>query len=117
VAKATQPPPASLASYQQLVAMHPPVELKGATMPYTSVNGHMFSFLTPTGTLALRLPADARAAFLDIHHTRLCEQHGRVMKEYVEVPDALLARTSDLAPYFQVSIDYVTSLKPKAARR
>jgi hypothetical protein len=102
--------------YQRLVAMHPEVELKGATMPYTSVNGHMFSFLTPTGTLALRLPPDTRAAFLDAQNTRLCEQHGRVMKEYVEVPDALLARPSDLAPYFQVSLEFASSLKPKATR-
>jgi hypothetical protein len=33
-------------------------------MPYTSLNGHMFSFLTETGTMALRLPAGEREAFL-----------------------------------------------------
>ena len=29
-------------------------------MRYTSVNGHMFIFLTPDGTLALRLPLPER---------------------------------------------------------
>jgi len=44
--------------YERLVATQPSVERKGATMPYTSLNGHMFSFLTETGKLALRLPAE-----------------------------------------------------------
>jgi len=37
---------ASLALYEKLVATNPKVERKGATMPYTSLNGHMFSLLT-----------------------------------------------------------------------
>ena len=31
-------------AYDRLVAAIPEVELKGATMPYTSVNGNMFSY-------------------------------------------------------------------------
>ena len=54
----------TLALYEKLVATHPEVERKGDRMPYTSLNGHMFSFLTSTGTLSLRLPAEARDAFL-----------------------------------------------------
>jgi hypothetical protein len=53
-----------LAWYDKLVATHPSLQRKGAAMPYTSVGGHMFSFLTPEGKLALRLPAAAREAFL-----------------------------------------------------
>src|SRR6185503_8455133 len=45
-----------LALYDALVAAHPEIERKGATMPYTSLNGHMFSFLSPAGAMALRLP-------------------------------------------------------------
>ena len=45
----------ALKQYEKLIATNPNVERKGATMPYTSLNGHMFSFLTKTGTLALRL--------------------------------------------------------------
>ena len=40
-------PPENLKLYEKLVAMTPGVERKGAAMPYTSVNGQMFSFLTP----------------------------------------------------------------------
>ena len=51
----------TVALYEKLVATNPKVERKGAMLPYTSVNGNMFSLLTKSGTLALRLPeADAR---------------------------------------------------------
>ena len=55
----------TLRLYEELVATRPELERKGKTMPFTSVNGHMFSFLTPDGTLALRLPQAERDAFLE----------------------------------------------------
>ena len=83
-------------------------------MPYTSLNGHMFSFLTKTGTLALRLPPEKRAAFLKKYRTKLCQQHGTVLEEYVEVPHALLKKTRELKKHFEVSHAYVASLAPKS---
>jgi hypothetical protein len=49
--------------YDRLIATQPDLQRKGATMPHTSLNGHMFSFLTPEGHLALRLPLPEREAF------------------------------------------------------
>ncbi len=46
------------------MATNPKVERKGATVPYTSLNGHMFSYLSKEGKLAIRLPAQEREAFL-----------------------------------------------------
>jgi hypothetical protein len=40
--------------YDQLIATQPDMQRKGATMPYTSLNGHMFSFLTADRHLAAR---------------------------------------------------------------
>jgi hypothetical protein len=99
--------------YDRLIASQPDRQRKGATMPYTSLNGNMFSFLTPDGQLALRLPRPEREAFMAKYQTGLCEQHGKVMKEYVEVPDRLLHDVDELAPYFKASYSYVSSLKPK----
>jgi TfoX/Sxy family transcriptional regulator of competence genes len=110
-------PPAVLALYEQLVTTNPKVQRKGAAMPYTSVNGHMFSFLTKTGTLALRLPAEERDAFLKKYKTKLCEQHGTVLEEYVEVPDSLLKKTPELKKHFDVSYQYVAALKPKPTKK
>lgn len=103
--------------YERLVAAEPNVERKGATMPYTSANGHMFSFLSNAGALALRLPAAEREAFVKKFGARLCEQHGRILRDYVEVPDALLEKTQTLQAYFALSLAYVSSLKPKPTAR
>ena len=109
--------PDVLELYDQLIATQSGVQRKGATMPYTSVNGHMFSFLSSDGHLALRLPAPQREAFLATHHTDLVEQYGKVMKEYVDVPDSLLRNVDELAQHFRTSYTYVSSLKPKPTTR
>ena len=110
-------PPGALALYEKLVATIPGLERKGATMPYTSLNGHMFSYLTPEGTLALRLPQQARDDFLRKYNTTLVMSHGASMKEYVAVPASLLKKTKQLQKYFAHGYDYVKSLKPKPTRK
>lgn len=108
---------ASLEAYERLVATNPDIERKGAAMPYTSLNGHMFSFLAKDGKVSLRLPSESRDAFMKKYGTELSIQHGTVMKEYVVVPDALLRNTEELAPYFDESVRYVGTLKPKPTRK
>jgi hypothetical protein len=49
-------PADKLELYEKLVRTNPKVERKGAANPYTSLNGHMFTYLNPSGSLALRLP-------------------------------------------------------------
>ena len=44
-------------------------------------------------------------------------QYGAVMKEYVEVPDALLKKTTELQKIFDKSYEYAQSLKPKATKK
>ena len=99
--------------YEKLVATNPKVERKGATVPYTSLNGHMYSYLSKDGKMALRLPPDDRETFLKKYKTTLCQAYGIVQPEYVVVPDALLASTRELKKYFDRSYEYVGSLKPK----
>ena len=108
---------AKLAQFDALVATVPDVVRKGATMPYTSHNGHMFSYLSKAGTLALRLPDAPRAAFQKRYKAPLCTQYGVVQKEYVEVPDTLLAKTAELQQYFATSFEYVKAMKPKPTTR
>lgn len=110
-------PAASLALYDKLLATHPKIDRKGAKNPYTSLNGHMFSFLTKDGRLGLRLSAEDREAFMKKHKAKLCVHYNTVMKEYVEVPPALFKKTGVLKKYLEMSYDYIESLKPKPTTR
>jgi hypothetical protein len=110
-------PPGKLALYEKLVATIPNLERKVATMPYTGLNGNMFSFLGKDGSLALRLPQAAREAFLVKYETTLVEAYGTVLKEYVCVPDALLKNTRELAKYFAMSVEYAKGLRPKGQKK
>lgn len=116
--KATSPAPVEkVRLYEKLVATNSSVERKGASVPYTSAGGHMFSYLSKEGRLALRLPEAERKAFLVKYKANLCRAYGVVQAEYVEVPDALLAKTAELKKYFDISFAYASSLKPKASSK
>src|SRR5208283_4803969 len=99
----TSIPAERLALYDALIATVPQAERKGAAMAYTSLNGHMVSYMNETGVLALKLPPGAREEFLQRFDARLQEAYGIVQKDYVRVPDAVLADTAVLAPYFLTS--------------
>jgi hypothetical protein len=85
-------PPDKLALYEKLIATNPKIKQKGAANPYTSLNGHMFSYLDPSGSLALRLPEDEKEKFLKKYKTTLFEAYGHVMKEYVTVPESTVEK-------------------------
>ena len=110
-------PAEKLALYEKLLATNPTIVRKGAANPYTAVNGHMFTLMGPTGTLALRLPQEAREQFLKKYKTVLFVSHGHTMPEFVAVPEGLLKNTKALAPYLAMSYAWVAGLKPKPARR
>src|SRR2546423_7042380 len=106
-AKKTTPIPAvKLALYDTLLASKPSIERKGATIPYTSANGKMFTYLTPSGDLRLRLPDEERDAFMKEYRTKPVVQHGVLMKEWVAVPAALSARVAELSAFLEKSRAY-----------
>ena len=104
-------------AYDRVVAGVPDVERKGATMPYTSVNGNMFSYLDASGSMALRLSGADRAAFIEQFAASLHEAYGIVQKEYVTVPGDLLDDTEGLLPWFRASHAYALTLKAKPTKR
>jgi hypothetical protein len=108
-----QAPAAKLALYEKLVATNPKAERKGASNPYTSHKGRMFSMLGKDGTMILRLPDGEREAFIKKYKTKPSVQYGHVMPEFVDVPDALLKKTSELKRYFDLSLAWLDSLKAK----
>lgn len=108
-------PAAKLALYEKLIATDPTIERKGATVPYTSTNGKMFTYLSPTGELRLRLPEPERATFLKKYRARLAVSYGVVHNDFVAVPPGLLARTAELKGYLGISREYAEQLGTKRA--
>jgi hypothetical protein len=116
-AKKSTIPSEQLEFYNRLIATNPKIERKGATHPYTSLNGHMFTLLNPPGRLAIRLSEGERGKFLKKYKTTLFEAYGAVMQEFVAVPDSLLPKTKELAKYLDLSYEYVKTLKPKPTKK
>ena len=110
-------PPEKLVLYEAIVATIPEIPRRGDTVPYTSFNGNMFSYLNAEGMMAMRMPPGDREAFLTKYGTKLFEAYGIIQKEYVTVPDSLLANTVELRPYFSASYEYCKSLKPKPTKK
>lgn len=111
------PPREKIDLYDKLIAGIPAIERKGASMPYTSLNGNMFSFLDKSGSCGIRLPEKERSDFCIKYKTALFETHSAILKEYVHVPEELLKNTKELMKWFRVSYTYANTLKPKATKK
>ena len=92
-------------------------EVKGAKNPYTSRNGHMFSFLDRDGTMALRLSDELTAEFRSQHESGDVVQYGATMRGYSSVPAEVLADTDELAGWFEKSWSWIGTLPPKPTKR
>jgi hypothetical protein len=118
--KASSVPPDKLALYERLLASVPGVEGKANFRAgYTALNGNMYTMISKHGVVGIRLPEPDRTAFLEEHHTELFrgDPAWPPAKEFVAVPDALLADTAALRPTLERSLAYVRTLKPKAMKR
>lgn len=111
-----QGPPDALERYAEVVegAGEP---VKGAKNPYTSRNGHMFSFLDAEGTMALRLSQELTDEFLARYESGPVIQYGSVMRGYVSVPDDLLSNAEELGSWFEKAHDWIGTLEPKPTKK
>ena len=103
--------------YDKLITTSPNFERNGKTMPYTSVNGHMFSQLNKAGQIGIRLSKESQERFMDEHQTILFKSYCAVMKGYILVPENLLDDLELLSTYLNESYNYVKSLKPKHTKK
>ena len=104
--KKSQITPAKLELYEKLIATVPTIDRKGAVHPYTSMNGHMFTYLDQTGTLGMRLPKDE------------LEAQSFLITPYDSNSPVLyfFRKAKELRKYLQISFEYLTTLKPKSQR-
>jgi hypothetical protein len=108
-----QGPPDRLELYEALAASVDGVERKGAANPYTSRNGYMTSFIDGEGEVSIRLEKADREAFIERYGSRIAQQYGKNMPEFVVVPDELLERHDELRPWFVRSWEWVGTREPK----
>ena len=103
--------------YDALVALNPKFERKGKTVPYTSANGYMFSFLNKEGELGIRLHKASGKKFMEEHDTTGFKSHGHFMKDYVLIPETLYENKELLSACLDESYEYVMSLPPKPTKK
>jgi hypothetical protein len=110
--------PEALDAYRSVVeASRSGTEVKGAKNPYTSRNGHMFSFLNADGTMALRLSGQLTEEFRSRYESGDVIQYGATMREYSSVPAELLADTDRLAVWFDQSWEWIGTLPAKPTKK
>jgi len=109
-----QGPATALERYREVVAASSgDAEVKGAKNPYTSRNGHMFSFLDRDGTMALRLSAELIEEYGENHSAEPVIQYGSVMRGYVAIDEELFEDVPALAGWFDRSHEWIGTLDPK----
>ncbi len=111
-----QGPPDALERYAAVVEQAGEA-VKGAKNPYTSRNGHMFSFLDVDGAMALRLSDELSDGFVSKYESGPVIQYGSVMRGYVSVPDDLLSDTEELSSWFEKAYVWIGTLEPKATKK
>ncbi len=107
-----QGPPESLSSYLAVVDASGNGAAKGAKSPYTSRNGHMFSFLDADGAMALRMSPEMEAEFRIVYNSGDVIQYNRKMDGYSSVPEKLLHDPEILVEWYDRSWDWIGTLKP-----
>ncbi len=104
--------------YAAAVAATKGAELKGATMPYTSVNGNMYSFLDKRGVMAIRLGSNDCETFLSEFAAKpYVHETGTVLREYVTAPASLLNDPNKAAAWLGKGFSYANTLKPKPSKK
>jgi hypothetical protein len=103
----------NLELYDQIVALCPRFERKGKTSPYTSANGHMFSYLNKDAQLGFRFSKAVQEKYFEQFETTYYKSHNSVMKGYILIPENLHADIETLVSLLNESYDYAMSLDPK----
>lgn len=103
--------------YINLIDSHPEIDLKGKNNLYTSLNGHMFSFIGKEGTIAIRFSEEDKKTYNEKHGTGDVKEYGAIMRGYVALTDEILKDKKEALKHLQQSLDYIKTLKPKRTKK
>ncbi len=114
--KFTPSPDALVEQFIGAIGAFPEAELrKMIGYPAAFVNGQMFASLFGDNMI-LRLSSQDRALISKKGARPFEPVSGRVMREYMTVPDSMLKSSRQLNAWLGKSIDYARSLPPKSPR-
>ncbi|WP_262694584.1 hypothetical protein [Kordiimonas aquimaris] len=109
---------AVLAAYKKMIDGVPEVEWKGATRPYTSWQGNMFSHINRDNIIGLRLSKTDLKIFMEEYDAGLFEGYpGFFQKEYVAMPPAIYDNVRIMRKWFRKAFANVSALKPKPTNK
>ena len=112
-------PPEKVALYRQLLESVEGVDSKSNFgSAYTAIDGNMYTMISKHGVVGIRLPEPERSTFLVEYSTDLFrgDPAWPPAREFVAVPDDLLADTAALKPYLELSLQYVLTLRAKPSK-
>lgn len=107
----------TLKIYENIIALCPRIERKGKTVPYTSANGYMFSFINKDNELGMRFSKEVQENYIEEFKTSLFKSHNSIMKGYILIKDDMYNNTDLLVKLLNESYDYVMSLKSKNTKK
>ena len=103
----------TLKRYDDLVAQCNRFERKGKTMPYTSSNGHMFSFINKAGEFGIRFGKERQEELMKELNSDYFHSHNAIMKGYVLIPEIVFNNNKTMIDLLNESYEYVESLPSK----
>lgn len=105
-------PPELIEAFEALKPGPPAQSRKMFGYPACFVGGNMFMSLF-RDRMVLRLPEEARGELVKLGAGAFEPMPGRVMRDYVALPLALVARRTVVAPWVAKSLAYASLLAPK----
>ena len=99
--------------YEEILSKCDRFERKGKTVPYTSANGHMFSFINKEGDLGIRFSKEVQSKYFEKYQTDFFKSHNSVMRGYIKITEEMLEDKKNLQELLNESYDYVSSLAKK----
>jgi TfoX/Sxy family transcriptional regulator of competence genes len=114
--KLRKSPEALVAIFDEVAPGPPATKRKMFGFPAGFVNGNMFMGLFED-SMILRLPAELREELIQLHGAKpFAPMAGRIMKEYVVLPERLIHDREQLASWAGKALAYGESLEPKGAK-
>lgn len=99
--------------YDSLLAQLPEMQRKGKSVPYKSINGHMFTLVNKDGELGTRIGEKRVKEMQASGEAEQFRSHNANMRGYIKLSDTMLKDTKRCLAFFEEAQAHVLTLKAK----